>query len=135
MIKRAFTLIELMIVIAIISFLAMVSVPTFTRFLAKAKTNLGPIVLFRTVETAARHCRYPHSIDHPTRETDIIIMARRPHKLGSVGHDVIGALCVEGLEPDFGKNARKHVAFLGVMRREFRVIAVRITQSMRRRFL
>lgn len=37
MVKRAFTLIELMIVIAIIAFLAMVSVPTFTRFLAKAK--------------------------------------------------------------------------------------------------
>ncbi len=35
--KHAFTLIELMIVVAIIAFLAMVSVPTFTRFLAKAK--------------------------------------------------------------------------------------------------
>ena len=35
--KRGFTLIELMIVVAIIAFLAMVSVPTFTRFLAKAK--------------------------------------------------------------------------------------------------
>lgn len=35
--KRAFSLIELMIVVAIIAFLAMVSVPTFTRFLAKAK--------------------------------------------------------------------------------------------------
>ncbi len=35
--KSAFTLIELMIVVAIIAFLAMVSVPTFTRFLAKAK--------------------------------------------------------------------------------------------------
>ncbi len=35
--KRGFTLIELMIVVAIIGFLAMVSVPTFTRFLAKAK--------------------------------------------------------------------------------------------------
>lgn len=35
--KDAFTLIELMIVVAIIAFLAMVSVPTFTRFLAKAK--------------------------------------------------------------------------------------------------
>ncbi len=35
--KRAFTLIELMIVVAIIAFLAMVCVPTFTRFLAKAK--------------------------------------------------------------------------------------------------
>ncbi len=35
--KWGFTLIELMIVVAIIAFLAMVSVPTFTRFLAKAK--------------------------------------------------------------------------------------------------
>ncbi len=35
--KAAFTLIELMIVVAIIAFLAMLSVPTFSRFLAKAK--------------------------------------------------------------------------------------------------
>lgn len=35
--KRGFTLIELMIVVAIIAFLAMVSVPSFTGFLAKAK--------------------------------------------------------------------------------------------------
>ncbi len=34
--KSAFSLIELMIVVAIIAFLAMVSVPTFMRFLAKA---------------------------------------------------------------------------------------------------
>ncbi len=34
---EGFSLIELMIVVAIIAFLAMVSVPTFTRFLAKAK--------------------------------------------------------------------------------------------------
>jgi len=35
--KSGFTLIELMIVVAIIAFLAVVSVPSFTRFLAKAK--------------------------------------------------------------------------------------------------
>lgn len=35
--SKGFTLIELMIVIAIIAFLAMVSVPSFMRFLAKAK--------------------------------------------------------------------------------------------------
>ncbi len=35
--KRGFTLIELMIVVAIIAFLAMVSIPSFKRFLAKAK--------------------------------------------------------------------------------------------------
>lgn len=35
--KRGFTLIELMIVVAIIAFLAVVSVPSFMKFLAKAK--------------------------------------------------------------------------------------------------
>jgi prepilin-type N-terminal cleavage/methylation domain-containing protein len=35
--KRGFTLIELMIVVAIIAFLAIVSVPSFMKFLAKAK--------------------------------------------------------------------------------------------------
>lgn len=35
--KWGFTLIELMIVVAIIAFLAMVSIPSFMRFLAKAK--------------------------------------------------------------------------------------------------
>lgn len=35
--RNGFTLIELMIVVAIIAFLAMVSVPTFNKFLAKAK--------------------------------------------------------------------------------------------------
>ncbi len=37
--KRGFTLVELMIVVAIIAFLAMVSVPSFTGFLAKAKRS------------------------------------------------------------------------------------------------
>ncbi len=35
--NKGFTLIELMIVVAIVAFLAMVSVPSFMRFLAKAK--------------------------------------------------------------------------------------------------
>lgn len=35
--KKGFTIIELMIVVAIIAFLSMVAVPTFTKFLAKAK--------------------------------------------------------------------------------------------------
>ena len=42
--REGFTLVELMIVVAIIAFLAMVSVPSFTRFLAKAKRiTLGGI--------------------------------------------------------------------------------------------
>src|SRR5581483_3382324 len=35
--NKAFSLIELMVVIAIIAFLAMIAVPNFNRFLAKAK--------------------------------------------------------------------------------------------------
>lgn len=35
--KKGFTLIELMIVVAIIAFLAMVAIPSFKQFLAKAK--------------------------------------------------------------------------------------------------
>lgn len=35
--KKGFTIIELMIVVAIIAFLSMVAVPTFSKFLAKAK--------------------------------------------------------------------------------------------------
>lgn len=46
--KAGFTLVELMIVIAIIAFLSMISIPTFTKFLAKAKRaeaymNLGSL--------------------------------------------------------------------------------------------
>lgn len=37
--KKGFTLIELMIVVSIVSFLAMVSVPSFMKFLAKAKRS------------------------------------------------------------------------------------------------
>jgi prepilin-type N-terminal cleavage/methylation domain-containing protein len=37
--RSAFSLIELMIVVAIIGFLAMISVPSFTKFLAKAKRS------------------------------------------------------------------------------------------------
>lgn len=46
--NKGFTLIELMIVVAIIAFLSMISVPSFMRFLAKAKRaeaymNLGSL--------------------------------------------------------------------------------------------
>lgn len=64
--KRAFSLIELMIVVAIIAFLAMVSVPTFTKFLVKAKRaeaymNLNSIYAAQKAYWA-EHGRYADSL-------------------------------------------------------------------------
>lgn len=51
--KNGFTLIELMIVVAIIAFLAMVSVPSFSRFLAKSKRTEAYLNL-HSIYTAQR---------------------------------------------------------------------------------
>lgn len=65
--KSGFTLIELMIVVAIIAFLAIISVPSFSRFLAKAKRaeaymNLSSIY---AAEKAywAEHGKYSDQLD------------------------------------------------------------------------
>lgn len=56
---RGFTLIELMIVVAIIAFLSMISIPSFLRFLAKAKRaeaymNLGSLYVAQKAYWAER---------------------------------------------------------------------------------
>jgi len=65
--KRGFTLIELMIVVAIIAFLAVVSVPSFMRFLHKAKRaevymNLSSIYAAQKAYWA-EHGRYSDTLD------------------------------------------------------------------------
>lgn len=50
LLREGFTLIELMVVVAIIAFLSMVSIPSLTKFLAKAKrseayVNLGSLAM------------------------------------------------------------------------------------------
>ena len=67
--KKGFTLIELMIVVAIIAFLAVVSVPSFNRFLAKSKRaeaymNLNSIY---AAEKAywAEHGKYSNKLSGP----------------------------------------------------------------------
>ena len=67
MYKKGFTLIELMIVIAIIAFLAMVSIPSFKMFLAKAKRaeaymNLNAIATEEKVYWA-EHGTYSNSLN------------------------------------------------------------------------
>ncbi len=64
-----FTLVELMIVVAIISFLSMISVPSFLRFLAKAKRseaymNLGSIYVAQKVYWA-EHGKYASALTGP----------------------------------------------------------------------
>lgn len=65
--KKAFSLIELMIVVAIIGIIAMLSVPSFTRFLAKAKraeayVNLGSIYAAQKAYWA-EHGRYSNVLN------------------------------------------------------------------------
>ncbi|MDR3550058.1 MAG: prepilin-type N-terminal cleavage/methylation domain-containing protein [Candidatus Babeliales bacterium] len=65
--KRGFTLIELMIVVTIISFLAIVSVPSFAKFLHKAKRaevymNLSSIYAAQKAYWA-EHGRYSDTLD------------------------------------------------------------------------
>lgn len=67
--RHGFTLIELMIVVAIIAFLAVVSVPNFTRFLAKAKRaeaymNLSSIYAAQKVHWA-EHGTYSTVLSGP----------------------------------------------------------------------
>ncbi len=59
--QRGFTLIELMIVVAIVAFLSMVSVPSFMRYMAKAKRteaymNLGSIYTAEKMHWAEHGC-------------------------------------------------------------------------------
>jgi type IV pilus assembly protein PilA len=65
--KSGFTLIELMIVVSIIAFLAVISVPSFSRFLAKAKRaeaymNLSSIYAAQKAYWA-EHGKYSDALD------------------------------------------------------------------------
>lgn len=71
--KKGFTLIELMIVVAIIAFLAMVSIPSFKRFLAKAKRTEAYMNL-NALATAEKI----YWAEHGTYSTDLQALGWKP---------------------------------------------------------
>lgn len=71
--KKGFTLIELMIVVAIIAFLAMVAIPSFKQFLAKAKRTEAYMNL-NALATAEKI----YWAEHGTYSTDLNALGWKP---------------------------------------------------------
>ncbi len=114
--KKGFTLIELMIVIAIIAFLAMVSIPSFKRFLAKAKRTEAYMNL-NALATAEKI----YWAEHGTYSTDLQAIGWKPegqtqYTYGFAGaqgkNHVVGALQTSG--SDLGQAQAGKESFVAV---------------------